>query len=172
MLIQTEIRYKGVFRTILKGKRAWNREIEEPSWRATGLFWKRNYLEKHFTEAGAVAYGYAPRKGDRRARGSKAWRRSFQGRKFARFGHTDPLVYTGEMRRRCRHPQIRATSTGVKVVLDARKANLRHPKSQVDMRKELRTITQGEAGKLTAEKARAMRVQINRVSPGAWTWKS
>ncbi len=47
-------------------------------------FWREKLFPKHFTTQGAQEYGYQPRTA------------KYQARKFRRFGHSNPLTYTGE----------------------------------------------------------------------------
>jgi len=137
------ITYRAPLTTLMQ-KRQWNAEIEKPSWTAVGLHHKRAHIAKHFTAAGAAEYGYATRS------------RKYTAAKQRKFGHTLPLVYSGEMKANCRAPEIRATSKGCKVVLQARKANRRNPKSRANMAAELRQVSAAEAAQLAREKDRAM----------------
>jgi len=126
--------------SVLLKKRAWNRQVQQPAWKATGLAWNRRFKRKHFTEEGAAEYGYATR-----AVG-------YVAKKRRRLGHADPLTYSGELRRNVRSVSIRATSKSVKVrLLGSRKANLRHPREKANKADELRTISETEAFLLARE---------------------
>lgn len=51
------------------------------------LFWHSKILKKHFTPAAIREYGYEPRSG------------RYLRQKYRRWGHKNPLVWSGEMRR-------------------------------------------------------------------------
>lgn len=120
------------------------------AWEETGVHWHRSMRPKHFTHAGAREYGYTPRKGERGAAGTKGFRQSYTGRKLKRFGHTLPLVYTGESRELTRIRDVRATSKGVRIVMNAPKLNFRSRHSTINMRDEMTRISAGEARELVA----------------------
>src|SRR3990172_4585931 len=142
MVVEAKFRitYRAPYTTLLK-KRDWNAQVETPSWTEVALFQKRRHLAKHFTEAGASEYGYARRS------------RDYTKKKEKKFGHRNPLEWTGELKRCIRSPEIRATAKGVKIVLrGSQKANLRNPKSKADMAAELRVISDAEAVRLAKQK--------------------
>lgn len=98
-----------------------------------GAYWHRYFRPKHFTQAGAVEYGYQLRKV------------KYTHRKLRKFGHANPLVFTGESRELARMKDIRATSKGVKIVMPAvRKLNFRPKSGTIHMADELRTISARE----------------------------
>lgn len=113
-----------------------------------GAFWHDNFLEKHFTQAGAVEYGYAPRDGDRQRPNEKGFRRSYQGRKLRFKGHTKPLVFSGRSRERLRWPRLRVTATRgiatLRILLDAPAFNFKQPTSNVDMRRDITAVSARE----------------------------
>jgi hypothetical protein len=147
MVVDTsfKITYRAPLITLMK-KRRWNAEIEKPSWTAVGLHHKRRHLGKHFTAAGAAEYGYATRS------------KKYTEQKRRKFGHTLPLVYSGQLRANVLSmPEIRATSKGVKVVLrNSQKANYRNPKGQANPAEELRQVSDREAVGLARAKDREM----------------
>jgi hypothetical protein len=63
--------------------------------RHMALRWKRRYLPKHFTKAGAKEYGYKPRQGEL----NPLKKGTYSNRKLRLFSHVLPNVYTGELRR-------------------------------------------------------------------------
>ena len=141
MVVDTsfKITYGPPYSVLLK-KRAWNKQVQTPAWKATGLAWNRRFKEKHFTEAGAAEYDYATRSV------------KYIEKKKNRLGHANPLVYSGELRRNVRAVNIKPTSKSVKVrLLGSRKANLRHPREKAHKADELRTISDPEAVKLARE---------------------
>lgn len=158
-MLGIEVHYRGAHPL---RRRDWNTEVAEPVFRDAGEYWHRQFRAKHFTEAGAQEYGYYQRKGEGLPRGSKAWRRNYTGRKFARFGHTRPLVYTGEGERLSRMRDVRATSKRVRVVLP-RKFNLKHPKSRIRMRDELTRISPREEQLIIARADRQVQQRLARI---------
>jgi len=123
---------------------------KKAAYAATGVDWHRTALPKHFTRAGAREYDYSPRKGEPGNRYRKGFKRSYTGQKLAQFGHTLPLVYSGESRALSRLRDVRASGKGVRIVLNAPGLNRRHPKSKINMRREVLALS-------PADEARAMR---------------
>ena len=111
---------------------------------AIGHYWHRALRPKHFTHRGATEYNYEPRVGERWNLGSKGFRASYTGRKLRRFGHTRPLVYTGQSERDSKIARIVATSKRVRVIMTLPRLNWRHPSRGKTMREELTTISKGE----------------------------
>jgi hypothetical protein len=62
-----------------------------------GVHWRRRFLPKHFTHAGAREYGYHPRAGEKGSH--RKYYGSYTHQKLRKMNHTLPLVYSGEMRR-------------------------------------------------------------------------
>jgi len=125
-------------------------QIIREAWVAVGKFWHREQRPRHFTTRGAKEYGYAPRKGEAGNPHPKGFWASYTGRKVRQFGHRRPLEYTGELRRMTRARRIVTTATSNRSTLriqmpQARKANLRHPKSKINMREELTTVSRRDA---------------------------
>lgn len=113
-----------------------------------GLRWHRKFRPKHFTEAGAREYRYKPRKGEKLRRDSKRFRRSYTGRKLRKWGHTLPLVWSGTSRQRSRIPRIKATSKGVRVIINAPALNFRPKGGRIDMRSEMTHVSARERDEL------------------------
>jgi hypothetical protein len=109
--------------------------IQRDAFYEIGSHWHAKMLPKHFTRQAFTLYRdvYQPRKP------------RYERRKFRRFGHTYPLVYSGEsMRLALSIRDVRATSRGNRVVLHSRRFNMRHPKSKINMREEVTFISQTE----------------------------
>jgi len=69
-------------------------DITKEALRSTGRRWHEEYLEGHFTKAGAQKYGYGARNGEP---GSGApLKRSYTAYKQKKKGHADPLVFSGK----------------------------------------------------------------------------
>jgi hypothetical protein len=109
--------------------------------------WHQKYYAGHFTKAGAQKYGYYKRKGELISPGSKAFRRSYTGKKLRKFGHTDPLKFTGETYHLGKVAKIKATSKQARVILPAG-LNRKHPKSQIRMRDEATRVLPDESSHL------------------------
>lgn len=88
--------------------------------------WRKRYLKKHFTKAGARLYGFKPRDGER----NPLKKGSYSNKKLRLFSHVLPNVYTGELRRLSLHgvQKVKATVTSTRAKASAvlpRKANFR-----------------------------------------------
>jgi hypothetical protein len=92
---------------------------------------------------GAREYGYQKREGERGTAGSEKFKTSYTGRKLRRFGHTRPLVLTGESMRLAAIRDVRSTSKGAKVVIHARVLNFRP-----HMRREMTMISLKERDRM------------------------
>ena len=119
--------------------------IKKKLWNETGVFFHRTMLPLRFTKAGGRKLKYAKRKGEGIPKGSPRYARSYTGRKERTQGHTDPLVYSGESKQLARIRDVRSTSKGAKVVLQARKLNFKHPKSRIRMNVEVRRVATDES---------------------------
>jgi hypothetical protein len=129
--------------------------INREAARSMGHLWRQRYFDKHFTLAGANEYGYAPREGSSLRPGVKGFKRTYTGKKLAKFGHSHPLEYTGESRERASTPRIVATAkrgeAKVRVIMNAPAFNFKRPGSAIDMRKELTTVSRREADEIAHE---------------------
>ncbi len=89
-------------------------EIKRDSFTYAGEEWHDQSAPQHFTNAGAQLYGYAKRQGEQAGTsGGKFWN-SYTGRKKKKFGHTRPLVWSGQSETLARIRDVRATSTSKK----------------------------------------------------------
>lgn len=123
-------------------------------------YWHDNFARKHFTQAGAAEYGYAPRKGQPGNPHPKGFKRSYTGRKLKTQGHTRPLTYTGQSYLLVIASRNNVTATATKgqatarLRMNAPALNFRHPRSRIDMRAELTTISPREATELSVQAGR------------------
>lgn len=132
------------------------------AWADVGVYFHEHLREARFTEEHARAVGYTRRRGEAMPRGTKAFRRSYTGRKLQRFGHTRPLEFTGDTRRAMRTATLAPTSKGVKVRYPgARAFNFRHPQSQVRMNEEFRRLTHAETMLLAEVYDRQLDLYLN-----------
>lgn len=154
-----EIKYTGHPLT----RRDFN-DMKRRTFDVIGRTWHRDMLAKHFSHAGAREYGYRPRKGMPGNPHPQGFDRSYSGRKLRAMGHTRPLEYSGEGRRLARIQDIRVTSKRVRVILP-RKFNRRNPHSQIDMREELTTVSEGEERQLVYLADRHLDRQLGAYQP-------
>lgn len=127
-----------------------------------GLFWHRNYLDKHFTPAGAREYraavpgSFVPRSGEKGS--GRRFQGSYQERKWKLFGHGNPLEYSGESHLWLKFPRLRITATNaqsrLRILLGAPNFNRfgsggRYGTSKVDMSKDITAITDRETEEMT-----------------------
>jgi hypothetical protein len=134
------IRFKYAKRGVGFDPRTW-RMILATAWNDVGEFWHEHILPKHFTTRGAAEYGYQPR--------SKRW----MIRKAKKYGHQNPLVWTGELKRQAlRMRDVRASSSGARVVIHGPRYLYQYRKNANDPRKaqELAMISIGDAEALAA----------------------
>lgn len=161
--ILLKVRYQGAVPGVTLGRRELNQVLEK-AWFPPGKNWHEQFRPKHFTKEGAAEYGYEPRKGEQSGTSGKAFWRSYTGRKLKKFGHTLPLVFSGELRDKARTARIEATSKGVRVFLtNAGKANFHHPKSTIDMRAELTRISIAEMRESTEILSAAIQEELDRM---------
>lgn len=128
-------------------QREWNDVVRE-AWRQVGLYWVKAFRPKHFTAEGGREYGYAKRSGERGNAGSQGFKRSYVGKKLAKFGHTKPLVWSGRSEAATRSARIHATATrnksGVEIFMNAPTLNLRNKYNDTNMRAEMTRISERE----------------------------
>lgn len=129
--------------------------------RDMGIFWWRMMRPKHFTHAGAREYGYTPRKGERG--GGRPFRGSYTAKKLRAFGHTKPLVFSGESKKLAGIRDVRATFKKTRVVIHARALNFRSAGSQVDMPAEMIAISVKDAARLVRVKEKSMMARLRRI---------
>jgi hypothetical protein len=109
------------------------------AFQATGELYHKKYTPRRFTTSHARAAGYRKRKGEDLAFGTKAYWKSYMGRKRRR-GHQLPLVWSGVTRRRARSANITVTNNAVRVRYRLNVLNF-HP----DLRLEFLKILPAEA---------------------------
>jgi len=129
--------------------REWNNIVKQ-AWGKVGFLWFKEMRPKHFTRAAYKEYGYQPRQGELGTRQlrQRGFRSSYTGQKLRKFGHTNPLVYSGTSLRRSRSGRITATSKGVRITLPTNALNLRRTAQHPDMAAELRTISETEVRRI------------------------
>lgn len=134
MEFDPQVHHKGVtIRGLRKQKNAIHRDVMY----SVAFLWHRDMRPKHFTHAGASEYGYTERSPN------------YNRQKFRRFGHTYPLVYTGDSKLATeKNVNIRATATSNKtsgiVKMRAPKLNWKNPRSPIVTRDELTRVSARE----------------------------
>jgi hypothetical protein len=134
-----------------RGMQKAHRARQNTSYKEVGAHFLANHVDVRFTPAHAREAGYYLRKGEGMLFGSKPFWRSYSGRKFKKFGHMNPLQFTGASRQRAKvGATSRASSQGVRIPFPAlRVFNFRHPQSRIQMNHEFRRITRREAIRLS-----------------------
>lgn len=139
--------------------------LHKETWLALGKFWRRRYLAGHFTHAGARKYRYALRKGQT-SHGGRPTPGSYTWTKLKRQGHTLPLVFYGDSKRKAlAEEKVSATRDGVKIRLP-QGFNRRHPRSAVRMHDEIRAVTPRETIELARHWSRIFTGKLNQVGGG------
>jgi hypothetical protein len=99
------------------------------AWFQTGAEFHRENSDKRFTHRHASEAGYALRS------------KNYERRKLKKFGHTNPLVYSGTSRLASRAASVTSTSKTVKIRYPGlRVFNFKNPKMRADMNKEFTTV--------------------------------
>lgn len=146
MKVTATIRDRG---TTPRGMRKAYSAAARAAWFLTALLFHSVYRDRRFTNDHASEAGYGARKGELMARGTKAFQRSYTGRKLRMFGHTRPLEFTGATRNKMRAASISSTRTmGRAAYPGASKFSFKHPKSKIRMHEEFRRILPKEAEEL------------------------
>lgn len=129
------------------------RRIQKASFFKIGTHWHRLYMAEHFKNSAMTRYPgvYKPRKGERGNEHPKGFKYSYTGRKLRRFGHTLPLVFSGQSRRLAGIRDVRSTSNGGRVVIHARTFNRKNPDSKINMREEATVVNAAEEKDLTEQ---------------------
>jgi hypothetical protein len=108
--------------------------------------------DERFTKEHGRKAGYAKRKGEESGLDTKAFFRSYTGRKLRKWHHTNPLQWSGETRRNVRHANIYTTSKGARVAYaGARKLNFRPRGGSINMAQEFRKLLPDEIDRLARE---------------------
>lgn len=131
-------------------KKAFNAASKQ-AWADTAEHFHDHMRDARFTPEHGREAGYAARKGELQPRGTKAFKRSYYGRKLnskrgGGIGEANPLESTGETRRNvATQYRISSTSKGARIrYIGARKLNFRHPKSRIRMTDEFRRLLDSE----------------------------
>lgn len=121
MRVTTKTTRKGAIAAF--GRRAVNQVVRE-AFAAAGEEWAVEYVDKHFTAAGAKEYGYRARYGRNARPGSKIFAK-YAGKAEREAGAMLPNVWSGETRRNARTFRVVARATSKLAY-----AHIRLPKTQ------------------------------------------
>lgn len=133
-----------VKRTAPRKQRSDLKQAQKAAWFKGAVWFHVHKSDERFTQRHASRAGYAKRK------------KRYEQRKFKLYGHRRPLEYSGRTRFLSRTANITSTSVGARVRYpNLRGLNRRHPKSDINMAQEFRTLlpeeTQDVAAVLDAE---------------------
>ncbi len=137
--------------------------LNKAAWKAAGIFWHTEFRPLHFLRSATRRYGYLPRSGSRLPRGSKGFRRSYSGRKLRKYHHMKPLVFSGQSRDLTKIRNIKATSKGVRVSMNAPALNARPKDGRIRMHKELRKVIPAEREAIAEVLAKEFERQADRI---------
>jgi hypothetical protein len=151
-MINFFLKYRGTTPGQL-ARRALN-DIMRAAYQQLGLYWVLHFRAKHFTNAGATEYGYAPREGERGRPGKLGFKRSYTGRKLRIAGHTRPLVSGRDdpknkpsseaMTKRSATVQAFSANKRSRVEVKMTAPRLNYTRGAINMRRELTTISRPE----------------------------
>lgn len=140
-------------------KRVMDRALKT-MYQLVGLTWVHDLLPKHFTHAGAREYAYALRRGEEPGiSGKKLWR-SYTRKKQRKYGHTLPLVWTGQTRIQSRAARIRASTQTVRITVPADRLR-RNPKSRTNPPEEIVRVSPAEVELLTKLADRSLQQSLD-----------
>lgn len=120
--------------------------IAKVVWADVAIVWGEVMRPKHFTEAAVSEYRY------------RKLSKQYEDRKQRYFGHRRPMVYTGETEQRTANYQVRSTSKGATVSMNAPALNYSRRAHQ------LKKITKPEANTLANEYAGGYGAELKRTS--------
>ncbi len=125
-----------------------NREVKKLMQKALRN-WHKNTLPRHFRRGAAGRYGYMPR--------DKKYNRYKQ----RRYGHSKPLVKTGDLQRMVsRAATIRGTSKRARASMKAPRYLYTYKPGQPDKADEITRLTPDEASKMAIELDRNLEVNL------------
>lgn len=127
----------------------------------TGEYWHEHFRLKHFTKEGAAEYHYAPR-----ARGYMIY-------KAKKWGHQNPLVFSGDTRTQSNVQTIHAVASAgnatARVVLHCPTLNLIPKGGHINLRDEMTRVSVAEADKLGQVVGQSLSRQFNALNEPSTT---
>lgn len=106
------------------------------AFREIAEYYHTRFTPKRFTRAHGRAAGYSARSGENLPYGSKAYWRSYTGRKHRQIGEISPFVWSGTTRRASRSVNIVVTTKGARLRYRMNALNF-HPKLLLEFLKML-----------------------------------
>lgn len=165
------IRIKDYSGIVLPGKKSVINKSLKQGWADATRYFHDHLRDLRFSEMHAREAGYAPRKGQQAGVGTKAFFRSYTGRKWKKFGHTNPLEFSGATRRAVAgYVSISSTSKGGRAAYPgARVFNFRNPFSNpaMNLNLEFRRITYKETLILAEVVDNSMEKHVNEFHLGS-----
>jgi len=129
------------------------KEINKVVGEEVGSYWHDHFRAKHFTQAGAREYGYEKRNVRYMIKKARKW------------GHRDPLVWSGLSRMLSKIKDIKTTSTSararVRVVLHTPTLNFIPSGGHINMRDEMTRVSRPEIEKLAEVAADSIDRQLS-----------
>ncbi len=116
-------------------------------------YWHREFRPKHFTRGAFQRYPGV----------YKARTKKYRRHKLKTKGHSLPMVYSGETRTLSRIRNIKATATGVKIILRMPILNTSRKGGKVNMREEMTAVNARERATLIKLFVRQMALKINSI---------
>jgi hypothetical protein len=150
MLIQIKTTYSGLAAAMAKGAGTTTQLMRlwlENAYEKALVHWHANIRPKHFQESAISEYGYRSRTAD------------YEDRKEDKFGHSRPLVYTGESQRATEQFQVRPTSKGATLAMGAGNLAFQRGKGP-NLREELTTVSLPDTAEMGQVFERSMDMQI------------
>lgn len=140
-MIYIQATIRGV---LIHGSKRLVNDVFKAAWLKAAELWHTRFRPKHFTHRGAREYGYAARSGETLSRGTKGWKRSYIGRKYAHRGDTLPLVWSSESRTASAIRRFEPKKDGVIIRLKTPRLNYRPKGGRIKMADEMRTVSRPE----------------------------
>jgi hypothetical protein len=169
MLIAFTIKERGPV-SGLGGRKlmAAQRRASKEAWLEVGHMFHNEFRDNRFTPSHARKAGYGLRRGEEKGSGGKMFWGSYTGRKLKKFGHKNPMQWSGDTRKAVKFSTVTPSATtyfapgafspggstkggGVKVAYPgARKLNFRNKNSTLQMADEFRRLIPEEVKALAA----------------------
>lgn len=137
------------------------RAILKAAWRKVGEYWHENFRLEHFKNSAMSRYNYTPRRGE--SGSGFGFKGSYTKGKMKKFGHTKPLVYTGQSMHATALRDIRPRHDGVKIHLHAPLFNFRPKGGRIDLNLEMTALTAGEVEQLSRVFNEHLQAEIDQI---------
>ena len=132
----------------MKGGRGMLNRSKKAGYLAMGKYWHAIIRPQHFTAAARARYQYDPRKGDPSRPDPYGFRKSYQGQKLKKHGHTRPLEKSGESQAQTRAATVTGSSRHVRIRMAAGWFGYARRNHDIDLADELTRIDHRDADRL------------------------